>query len=622
MLCPMRHQGIWIAAALCVAVVTAVCGQSAQNAPAFDELKHPQGTNAGIYTFSDRCSKCHDNGVGGAPDRHALNGYTPEQVLTSMTTGSMAKYTDGLTDLQKRVIAVYVGGRPFGSFAEGDLKQMKNTCPAGQPWTVSKTAPWSQWGADISNTRYQPTPGLTADQVPRLKLKWAFGFPNANSGYGQPSYVDGRVFVGSDTGWIYAINAETGCAFWSFRANAGVRTPVVVSGVIKGRRLAFFGDIRANLYALDATTGKLVWTQRADLHRLARLTGAPVLHGSTLYVPISSLEESGAGNANYPCCTFRGALSAYNVTTGKLLWKTYTIDEPAKPTTVTSKGTQLYGPAGASLWSAPTLDLKRNAIYVATGNGYTMPAPDTSDAVMAFDLKTGHRLWANQLRAADGYVRDCPGKYRPNVPTANASETCPTPLGPDVDFGNSPILRKIPDGRTLIIIGQKDGNAWALDPDKKGAVVWQKLIGLGIDKGGGGMQWGSAADDTQAYFPLTRGGKGLGLAAVALGTGEITWRATPAIAGLAPVSVIPDVIFEGSNMGELYAYSTKDGKELWHYDTNRDFTTVNGVEAKGGGFGGAAGPIIAGGMVLTTSGNSDLFGGPLRGNVLLAFGPE
>ncbi len=613
---------MWMIAVLALTWAPAVWGQAGASQSSEDELKHAQGTNLGIYTFSDRCSSCHDNAKGGAPDRYALNHYTPEQVLQSITTGSMAKYAQELPELTKRVLSVYVGGRPLGSSAEGELSAMSGQCPAGEVWKSSKSEGWSNWGADITNSRFQTKPGLTADRVPALKLKLAFAFPNGNSAYSEPTVSDGRVFVGSDTGFIYALNATTGCAYWSFKANAGVRTPVILSPAGSNRRLAFFGDIRANLYAVDATTGKLVWTLRADTHRLARLTGAPVWEKGVLYVPISSLEESGGGNAKYPCCSFRGALAAYRASTGKLIWKSYTIAEAAKPLQMTSQGTQLYGPAGAGLWSAPTLDLKRHAIYVATGTGYTMPAPDTSDAVMAFDLKTGARLWKNQLRANDGYIRDCPGKYRPNVSTKNVSETCPSPLGPDVDFGNAPILHNFPDGRSLIVIGQKDGTAWALDPDKKGAVVWQKLMGLGIDNGGGGMQWGSAADDTQVYFPLTRGGKGLGLGAVNLQTGEIVWRGTPSIASLAPATVMPGVVFVGSNMGLLYAYSTIDGHAIWQYDTNRPFPTVNGVEGKGGGFGGAAGAVVADGMLFTTSGNSDLFGGPLRGNVILAFRPE
>jgi polyvinyl alcohol dehydrogenase (cytochrome) len=222
--------------------------------------------------------------------------------------------------------------------------------------------------------------------------------------------------------------------------------------------------------------------------------------------------------------------------------------------------------------------------------------------------------------ANDSYVRDCPGKYRPNVPTENKSETCPDDLGPDMDFGNAPILRSLPGGRSVIVIGQKDGHAWALDPDKQGAVIWSRQVGLGLDGGGGAIMWGSAADETNGYFPVTRAREALGVAAVRLTTGEIAWRASPPEGGGAPVSVIPGVLFFGSSNGTVYAYSTADGKALWHFDTSRAFETVNGVEAKGGNIN-AAGPVVAGGMLFVPSGYSDL-GGGVRGNVLLAFGVE
>jgi len=620
----IRSSVIGFAALLLVLVPSVAWEQATVGAPSADDPRHAQGTNLGIYTFSARCSSCHDTARGGAPDRYALNRKTPEDVFKSMTSGSMASYTAGLSELEMRVLSVYVGGRPFGSAAAGDLSAMQGRCSTEPATNFSPKATWTGWGVDRSNARFQPSPGISADQVPQLKLKWAFGFPEGNSAYSQPTVEGGRVFVGSDTGFVYSLSAATGCAFWSFKANAGVRTTIVIgpgTGT-RAREIAYFGDIRGNVYAVNAETGVQIWTLRADTHRLARITGSPVLYDGRLYVPISSLEESGAGNPNYPCCTFRGALAVYKASTGEPIWKAYTIAQPAQPIKTTSIGIQLWGPAGAGLWSSPTLDVKRNAIYVATGNGYTMPAVDTSDAVMAFDMKTGKRLWVNQVRANDSYIRNCPGKYRPEVPTENKSETCPAELGPDVDFGNAPILRILPNGRSLIVIGQKDGHAWALDPDKKGAVVWSKQLGPGIDNGGGGMQWGSAADDHSVYFPFTRGGNGFGLTALKLESGELEWRASPPVGSGAPATVIPGVVFSGSTLGTMYAYSTADGRELWHYDANHPFTTTDGVEAKGGGFGGAAGPVVAGGMVFIPSGYSDLFGGQLRGNVLLAFGVE
>lgn len=583
------------------------------------DTAHPQGTNAAIFAFTGACARCHDTGAGGAPDRYTLNRRTPEEVLLKMDSGTHAEFARVLTLFQKRVISVYLGGRPLGAAAAGDAAQMPNRCTAAPAFRPFSGSEWNGWGAGRDNTRFQPDPGLTASQVPSLELKWAFGFPFGNSAYGQPTIVGGRVFVGADTGFVYSLDAATGCVHWSFRASAGVRTaPTVGRGASPTQFLLYFGDIKANVYAIDAVTGTLVWTDRLDTHPVARVTGAPALVDGRLYVPLSSLEESGAGNPAYPCCTFRGGLGAYDALTGKRLWKSYTVADVPKPTKQTSAGTQLHAPAGAGVWASPTVDLARRAVYVATGNGYTEPADIASDAVIAYDIDTGRRRWVRQVMANDAYVRDCPGVYRPNVPKDSKSETCPEELGPDMDFGNAPILKALPNGRTILVIGQKDGNAWALDPDREGAVLWNRQLGLGWENGGGGMMWGSAADARLAYFPVTRTDERLGLAAVHLEDGRIAWRATPPAGGGAPATVMPGAVFFGAASGTFYAFSTADGKALWQFETNRTFDTVNKVPASGGGIN-AAGPVVAGGMVFVTSGYSDLGGGN-RGNVLLAFG--
>lgn len=590
---------------------------SAQVPTPVQNLNHPQGTNAGIFAFTGQCATCHDNRRDGAPDRYALNRRTPEEVLAKISAGPHAEHARALTEFQKRVLAVYVGGRPLGAAATGDASTMKNRCEAAKPFRPFTGSEWNGWGVDASNSRFQSNPGLSADDAPKLTLKWAFGFPFGNSAYGQPAVVGGRVFVGSDTGFVYSLDAETGCIYWSHRASAGVRTaPSVGPGRSAGTYLVYFGDIRANVYAVNAETGALVWKERLDTHPIARVTGAPKLVDGRLYVPLSSLEESGAGNPLYPCCTFRGGIAAYDALSGKRLWKSFTVAPEPHKTKVTSRGTQLWAPAGAGVWSSPTVDLRRRAVYVATGNGYTEPADEASDAVLAYDIDTGKRLWVKQVMANDAYVRDCPGIYRPNVPKDNKSETCPDELGPDMDFGNAPILREF-GGKRYIVIGQKDGHAWGLDPDNKGIVVWSRQLGLGWENGGGGMMWGSAADDRLAYFPVTRTDARLGLAAVNIATGEVAWRAKPPAGSGAPVTVIPGVVFLGSSTGTVYAYSTADGRVLWSFDTDRAFDTVNGVAAEGGNIN-AAGPVVAGGMVFVPSGYSDLGGGN-RGNVLLAF---
>jgi polyvinyl alcohol dehydrogenase (cytochrome) len=381
-----------------------------------------------------------------------------------------------------------------------------------------------------------------------------------------------------------------------------------------------FGDIRANAYAIDADTGAAIWKRKVDTHQSARVTGAPTFASGRLYVPVSSVEEAPGARPNYPCCTFRGSLVALDAATGAQIWKTYMIAE--EPTIVgrNAAGTPLWKPAGVAIWTSPTIDVQKSVIYVATGNAYTSPAAPTSDAVVALDLKSGAILWARQATPNDAFVIGC----KPGI------ENCPDEVGPDFDFGNSPILRTLDDGRRVLALGQKSGVVYGLDPDDEGRVLWQFRAGKGSALGG--IEWGSAADEQNIYVPVSdvlqpRDEAG-GLVAIRLSNGERVWH-TPAPpltctggpgctgAQSAAVSVIPGVVFSGSVDGHFRAYSTADGRIVWDFDTMRPFETVNGVKAQGGSID-AAGPVIAGGLVLTNSGYGQWRGRP--GNVLLAFG--
>jgi len=388
-------------------------------------------------------------------------------------------------------------------------------------------------------------------------LKWAFGFPGGTQAYGNPTIVAGRVFAGSDNGTVYALDAGTGCTLWSFKAEGGVRSAPTV-GAIGRRFVVYFGDLKANVFAVDASTGELIWKHKADEHKFARVTGAPTLANGRLYVPVSSTEEVPAAQLAYECCTFRGSVLAIDAATGAQIWKSYTITETPQQVAKNSQGTALYGPAGAAVWSAPTIDERRGVLYVGTGNSYTGPAVKTSDSVIAMDLKTGRIAWWNQVTAADAFLVGC-SPTRPN-------ENCPKELGPDFDFGNAPILRTLPGGKRILVIGQKSGTVWGLDPDAEGKVVWKVQAG----KGGalGGIEWGSAADEQAAYIPvsdvLAAPNEAGGLFALKLATGEQIWHTPPAKlecntgrgctgAQSAPASVIPGIVFSGSVDGHLRA---------------------------------------------------------------------
>ena len=580
----------------------------------------PLGTEAGFGVFQQHCTSCHGNpdAPQRAPSPSTLRQLAPEKIYEALTTGTMKVQARSLSDEEKRRVAESLSGRPFGSAQSGDAKNMPNHCSGNPSFDLSSGAAWNGWGADIANTRFQERAGLTADQVPRLKLKWAFGYPNGISAAGQPTMVAGRVFVGTDIGYVYSLDAATGCVYWSFQTKASVRNAISigpVAGSEPAKYAAYFGDAKANVYSVDAASGELLWTAHVEDHFTARITGAPTLHDGRLYVPVSSFEEFAAEAADYPCCTFRGSVVALDAGTGRQLWKTYAIPDEPKPTRKNSQGMQQFAPAGASVWNSPTVDVERHAIYFGTGDSETEPAARTSDAIMALDMNTGEVLWTFQATENDSYLVGCPG------PGKKRPDNCPKVEGPDWDFGASPILRTLPDGHRILVAAQKSGNIFGLDPDKHGALLWKVNVENKRPRQNPVLVWGGAADEQNAYFGLTSGG----MVAIRLADGARQWF-TPLVAqgfssertGMAAAATaIPGAVFVGGWDGTLHALSTADGRRLWEFKTARKFRTVNKVPAKGGSFG-APGPAVAGGMLFVGSGYG-VFGNDVPGNVLLAF---
>jgi len=569
---------------------------------------------------------CHGNpNVPQAPAPDAIRQLSPEKIYEALTTGPMKPQGDELTDDQRKMLATFLSGRPLGSLKEGDAKDMPNQCasnpPLGDP---SKGPEWNGWSPDVSNSRFQDAKdaGLTPAQVPQLKLKWAFGYPTGLSAYAQPTVVAGRIFVGTDIGYVYSLDASTGCVYWSYQAKGNVRGAVSVAPV-KGhggvKYAVYFGDAHANIYAVDAQAGKELWTTRVDNHFVARITAAPKVFKGRVYVPVSSSEEFSASNLDYPCCTGRGSVVALDANTGSQVWKTYMVSEP-KPTRKNSRGVQQYSPSGAGIWNSPTIDAKRGVLYVGTGDGQSRPVPDTTDAVVALDLKTGQMVWHFQAQADDAFIGGCNG--------ASRTDNCPDVNGPDQDIGNSPILHKLANGKSVVVAGMKKGRVFALDPDKKGAVVWDKQV-IDIPKGQensfyallNGIVWGGAADNQNVYYGLQSGG----MVALKLATGDVAWRATFPKEGNARVinsaasTAMPGVVFLAGTDGKIHALSTADGHVLWEYDTAKPFETVNKVPARGGAIA-SIGPSIVNGMLFIGSGYAVT--GSNSGNVLLAFSPQ
>lgn len=575
----------------------------------------------GSTVFQSHCVECHDGDPESrAPAPDQLRGRSPESIVDALTGGAMRYQGLPLTGAERRAVAEYLAGRLLGAAVAADPNAGRCAAPPGS-WDPESGPSWNGWGPTITNTHNQSVEaaGLTAADLPRLRLRWALGFPEATSAWAQPTVVGGRVFVGSQNGTVYAVDAQAGCILWTYVAKGSVRSAVSVGplGDGSGRYAAYFSDQRGYAYGVDAETGAELWSTVVEPHPLVRLTGSVTLYDGRLFVPTSSYEEVGKG-PTYACCTFRGSIVALDATTGSHVWTAYTVTEEPKLMGVTDEGVESWGPSGGAIWSAPTIDVKRRAIYVGVGNTYSGETQPATDAIVAFDLDTGAMRWAQQVTPDD--VFGC-RRGEPN---------CPSERGPDYDFGVSPLLTTRRDGKQVLVIGQKSGVGYVLDPDDGGAILWQYRAGEGSALGG--IEWGVSADADNAYFPVadnSRPSPG-GLHAVSLTTGERVWFAPPpdpllcgqmdrrggcTPAQSAAVTVIDGAVLSGAFDGGLRAYSTEDGSVLWTLDTNGDWETLNGVPAHGGSLNGPA-AVAVGGMLFVNSG--DYRG--RTGNVLLAFG--
>ena len=515
-----------------------------------------------------------------------------------------------------------------------DTALADNACPNAAGAVALGSVQWNGWGRGLDNTRYQPEPAIRASDVSKLALKWAFGYPsndNKSGGteFGQPTLVDERLFLTSSAGRIYSLDAKTGCTYWTYDAAAGSRTAVTIGelarsrvaalphrlkrtlahlDVIKAPSAAFFGDDSGAVYALDAQKGTLLWKTQVDTHPAARIVGAPILYNDRLYVAVSSSEDSLAANPGYGCCTFRGSVAALDIAGGKMAWKSYTVLEEPQPTRKNSAGVQEFGPSGAAVSATPTIDPKRNVVYVGTGSSPTGLQQSLTDAIVAFDLADGKLRWVKQLP-------------RPDAGTSGGG------------FLSSPVLRTLATGNEIILAGQKSGVVYGLDPDHGGDVLWQRKIGgpaptagfvgaasPGVVGSAGGVAWGMAADHRNVYVALSGqlaqpANASGSLTALDIATGAVRWHTPspePACswgsrdcwhAQAQAVTVMPGGAFSGSTDGHLRAYSTIDGKILWDFDTAKDFQTKNGVKASGGPLD-HDGATIVNGTVYINSGNT------------------
>jgi polyvinyl alcohol dehydrogenase (cytochrome) len=580
---------------------------------------------AGAKIYGKRCAACHDTDAMRMPPRTQLQDLSSAAILQILNGGVMKKQANGMTRADRLAVSQWLGRR---TSAVLDKSRLSNPCRMNADAdALDALASWTSWGGGVTNRRFQPggIARLTAGEVGSLKLKWAFAVPNTTSMRSQPAIYNGRIIFGGGA-MLYSLDASSGCAHWATEVPVGVRSGITI-GAAAGKELIYFGDNAGNVQAVDLATGKEIWQRRTDEHLTAMVTGTPVYYDEKLFVPVASYEEVAAVAPGYLCCTFRGSVLALDAATGRVLWKTYTVDEPDISVHTNNRGAKSSGPSGVGVWSAPTIDEENRLLYVTTGDNYSDPVTDKSDGVIALSMEDGSIVWWKQFRSGDAFNNAC---------LDAANKNCPDAAGPDFDFGSSGILLRLPSGRRALVVTQKSGGVYAIDPDQEGEVIWQVQLG----KGGvlGGIEWGAATDGGRLYAAISDEAflpsghendldpnTGGGMFALELEDGEEAWT-TPASpcdahrpcspAQQAAVTAIPGVVFSGSMDGHLRAYGTEDGEVLWDYDTVHDYATVNGVAGRGGSMD-VAGPVVAGGMVFAISGYDQAGASP--GNVLLAF---
>ncbi|MBT8146387.1 MAG: PQQ-binding-like beta-propeller repeat protein [Gammaproteobacteria bacterium] len=570
------------------------------------------------------CAECHEGALLEAPQRAAFSLYSPRRIVETLEFGSMATSGMALTREQKRDIAYYLTGEEFD---ETRAETVNFACESslGPSASLSQPVVWNGWGGEVGNTRYQANESiLNKGNVDQLSLKWAFAFPGATRSRSQPVVTQEVTYIGSQEGTIYALDNATGCPWWTFSADAEVRGAIFVDTDEQGvPETLLFGDFAANAYAVNAQTGELIWKQEVHDHPQATITGSVIAHEDTLIVPVSSLEVLLAARVEYSCCSFRGALVALSISSGEELWRTYTTDEP-RPTILSTAGIQQYGPSGAPIWSSPTIDAKRNLVYAGTGENYSSPANEYSDAVLAMDLATGEIVWSAQLTKDDAWNGAC----------SRGTPNCPEEDGPDYDIGAATILTEDENGKELILVGQKSGMVYALDPANGGELVWEQRAGSGGTMGG--IHYGMSTNGEKLFVgisdlptnnPYNVGPAYPGLHALQPSTGEILWRnnlpdkCEPSRylcwQGIsAAVSSTSDLVFAGGLDGIFRAFDADTGTILWETNTRQPFGTRFGIEANGGSIE-ADGPVIMNGQVYITSGYEKWNEAP--GNVLLVY---
>jgi len=591
----------------------------------------------GALVFQQNCSSCHlgaDSAAAGeiAPTIESLQRLTAASLEFAINEGVMYGQASVLSNAEKAAIVDYLAAEVDDSWlAETMCAEANRSVDLDQPAYLSR------FGVDANSSRNMSSvqAGLQTEDMANLELRWALAFPDVGALRASPVMVGSTLFF-SATGSrkILALDAATGCAKWVFDAPTRLRSSLSYGALGEnGPNAIIFGDGEGFVYALNADTGAQIWSSDVRSHgRGVRLTGSMTLHEDKIFVPVSASGVSQGGTATFECCVGHGEVVTLDAATGAVQWVYHTMAEAQYTGEVSSIGVRLRGPSGAPIWTTPTVDAKRNTVYVTTGENTSHPATNTSDAIIALDIDTGAEKWAFQGMVHDVWNAACGRVQGPNCPNQ-----APSTLA-DKDFGGSAVLVERAEG-DILLAGQKSGDLWALNPDT-GALLWNQRIGSGTTLGGN--HWGITTDGERVFHPINDPGVArgsyvpqAGMYSFFVGTGEPSWRYKVQASceersermrncetrfGLSATPLLIDGALVSAGVdGRLYIFDKESGAILFQYDTVKEYDTVNGVP----GFGGAIDShsiAAGGGMLFIGSGYGRMGGTP--GNVLLAFAPK
>jgi polyvinyl alcohol dehydrogenase (cytochrome) len=628
---PVRLAGRVRAAALPCLIAAALAWPAASSASA----EPPEDVAA---LFKTTCAICHEVPETKAPPTATLRQLPASQILMAMEFGKMQPQAAGLKQEQRVRLAKWLASEED---AKRDAWIAAKACAAETPVAP---AGGENWGFGRTNARHATAAAVGREDVGKLQLLWSIALPAVTTMRSQPVVAGDAVFLGSKGAHLLALDRRSGCVRWAFKTDAPVHSALTLDRTPDGVATLFFADEMATVYAVDATRGTLRWRERLKWFPTSIVSGPATYFDGLLYVPMSSFEVAAAGLPTHECCRTHGGIAALDATTGKQVWRFDTTPHAAK-TFVNRDGVQMWGPSGAVVWNSPTVDAKRGALYFGTGQNASSPATDTSDAIIALDLKTGARRWVFQALADDAWNAACLG----------GGASCPKENGPDFDFGAAVILLERAQG-DLLLAGQKSGEVFALDPDRNGAVVWRNRVGSGSSNGG--VHHGMATDGTRVYVPIADPERKIpgyvpkpgvyaldvndgrtqwsqpvqrgctfdpadaplvGLAEMAKGkSGRSPWPACSYYYGHSAAAVVANgVVYAGALDGKLRIFDAASGAVLRVIDTNQPFQATNGVAGHGGAID-VGGVAADGGQLFVLSGYG-MFG-QMPGNMLLVYG--